>query len=548
ATSREHRARIGRVLAAWTIAALAMAPVLYGYWTLQRAYGMRRSLPEIIGFSADVASVLRAADELRLWGWLKVVDHPESALFPGVALIALVVAGLAIGWSSVARQDGARLREWRVLLAAALALAAIAVTPLFFGPWKLSVAGLRLLSVATPYKPLSVALLLLAIAGALHPSVRAAWRRRSPIAFYALAAAGMWLFSLGPAPTFVDHPFIYKAPYAWLMALPGMDGVRVPARFWMLAALCLAVAAGLAIRQLRARWPRMGRALPALACVGLLTDAWPTPITMETRPAARPLRTAAVARLELPVNPAHDAVVLFRSVEHRRPIVNGYSGYFAPHYWALQYLLEHDDPAILTRLSARGALEVVIDRDQDEGGRWGRFVSAHPQAELVYENADYSTYRIRRGARPEAAVRVDGEVLPLRMISATVNAEVVTAMTDGDIVTRWHAGRAQRPGDSFTIDLGAAREVSGVELLIGGYVADFPRQLSIATSTDAMTWTDAWSGGTALMTFNAALDDPLKVTLPFGFPSRTARFVRLTQNGADPVFYWSVAELHVRGH
>ena len=86
----------------------------------------------------------------------------------------------------------------RVLVIAGLVFAAVAASPLYFGPWKIEIAGLRLLSVGTPHKPLSMALLLFAVAGALHPAVRTAWRRRSALAFYALAAVVMWLFSLGP--------------------------------------------------------------------------------------------------------------------------------------------------------------------------------------------------------------------------------------------------------------------------------------------------------------------------------------------------------------
>src|SRR4051812_33216721 len=245
AAGREPWRRLARVMFAWAAAALVMTPVLYGYWKFQRAYGMRRWPNEIIEFSADVASVLKAPDDVRLWGWLSVVDHPESALFPGLTIVLLVLGGLAAGWSTAARAHVRGPRVARILVIVSVVLFAIAASPLYFGAWKFSPFGLRLLSVAPPHKPLSVALLLLAIAGALHPSVRAAWRRRSALTFYALAAAVMWVFSLGPAPTLMNRPFIYKAPYAWLMMLPGVDGVRVPARFWMLAALCLAVAGGL---------------------------------------------------------------------------------------------------------------------------------------------------------------------------------------------------------------------------------------------------------------------------------------------------------------
>jgi hypothetical protein len=548
AAGREPWTRIARVVVAWGIAAALMTPVLYGYWTFQRGYGMRRWPNEIAQFSADIASVLKAPGGLRFWAWLNVVDHAESSLFPGLTPVVLVLAGLVLRWRAAAREHAGHLRISRVLVMVSLVFLTVVASYFYLGAWKVEIGGVRLLSVGTPHKPLSVALLLLATAGLLHPSIRTAWRRRSAMAFYALAAVVMWLFSLGPAPTLMNRPFIYKAPYAWLMALPGADGIRVPARFWMLAALCLAVAAGLALRQLGIRWPRLARALPALACVGLLTDAWPrSTVPMIPPPLARPIQTRAVARLELPVDPPHDAVVLYRAIEHRRPVINGYSGYFAPHYWALQYLLEQRDPAVLTRLSGLGALEVVVDRDLDADGRWARFVGGHPQAELVHHDDQYSTYRIQRGPRVAPLEHIGGEVLPIASIAAADNAGLVGSMTDGDILTRWHAGREQRPGDSVTVDLGAEHDVIGVEMLIGGYVADFPRRLTIATSADGVAWSDVWTGGTAMMAFGAALEDPLNVTLPFGFELRHARYLRFTQIGLEQIYYWSIAELRIRG-
>ena len=376
---RDRWRALPRVALAWMAAVLLLAPVLYGYWTYQRAYGMRRAPDEIASFSADVASVLKASDNLRLWSWLDVINRAESALFPGVTPLILIVIALAVAWNRAATERIGRLRIARVLVVAGLVFAAVAASPSYFGPWKIEIAGLRLLSVGTPHKPLSIALLLFAAAGVLHPSVRTAWRRRSALTFYALAAVAMWLFSLGPAPTLMDRPFIYKAPYAWLMLLPGVDGVRVPARFWMLAVLCLSVAAGLAIRQLGARWPRFAAALPVLACVGLLSDSWPVGIALERPPEARPIQTRAMARLELPISPVHDATVLYRATAHRRPVFNGYSGYFAPHYWALQYLVEQRDGEVLDAAfrvrPPRGG-----DRSRARSGRPAAAVRRRPSA------------------------------------------------------------------------------------------------------------------------------------------------------------------------
>jgi hypothetical protein len=159
------------------------------------------------------------------------------------------------------------------LLLAAAIFGVIAATPSILGPWKFEPFGLRLLSVTTARKPLSVAILFTAVALVMHPAVVDAWRRRSALAFYALATVAMWLFSLGPSPTLMNEPLIYKAPYAWLMLIPGAEGVRVPARFWVLGTLCLAIAAALGIAHITTRWRRVHSWLPIAACALIVAEA-----------------------------------------------------------------------------------------------------------------------------------------------------------------------------------------------------------------------------------------------------------------------------------
>ena len=549
ALGRERWTDIARLIGIWAAAALAMAPIAYGYVKYQRAYGLRRWPDEIESFSADIASVLKAPDSLRLWGWLDVVGRPESALFPGVTILALAIAGCAIAWVSGARSARGRLTASRWLLAGAAVAAAVAATPAWFGPWKLAPFGVQLLSVSTARKPLSVAALLAAAALTLHPSVRGAWGRRSPLAFYAIGTVAMWIFSLGPSPTLMNEPVIYKAPYAWLMLLPGVEGVRVPARFWILATLCLAVTGALAAARITERWRRVRRWLPALASALVVIEAWPQPFRMLAPPAERPARTAAVARLELPMNPALDAIALYRAAAHRRPVINGYSGYFAPHYWALQYMLERKDPAALTRLTSMGTIEAVVDHNLDPDRRWRRYLSADPQSTIVSSGADHTAYRIGRSesASASALPQLRGQPLAIAAITASLYQHEVGRMTDGDRITRWHTGGPQAPATELTVDLGSVRQITGVEQTLGGYVADFPRSLIVETSADGASWTPAWSGETAHLALSAALEQPLDIPLRFPVEPRPGRYVRLRQMGSDSTYYWSIAELKVVG-
>ena len=549
AVGRERWTTIGRVVGAWAVAALAMAPVAYGYLKFQRAYGLRRWPDEIEAFSADIASVLKASGNLRVWGWLDVVGRPESALFPGATVVVLAVAGAAVAWVAAAHAGTGRLTASRWLLAGAALFGIVATTPALFGPWRFEPLGVRLISVTTARKPLSVAVLFAAAAVVLHPSVRSAWRRRSALAFYALATVAMWVLSLGPSPTLMNEAVIYKAPYSWLMYVPGVDGVRVPARFWVLGTLCLALAAALGAAHIIARWPRAVRWLPALACALVVIEAWPEPIPMLPRPASRPIHTPAVARLEVPVSPSHDAITLYRAAEHRRPVLNGYSGYFAPHYWALQHMLERKEPDVLARLSSLGPIEVVVDHEFDGDRQWRSFLESAPHASIVHREADYTAYRIARSGPASASAMpvLQGQPLPVSGITASRYQDLVRHMLDGDRITRWHTGGPQDPSNQITIDLGGVRQVSGVELEIAGFVADFPRALTIETSADGGAWLPAWSGGTALLALSAALERPLDVPLRFPIETVPVRFVRLQQTGTDAIYYWSIAEMRVYG-
>ena len=554
---RERWSAVLRVIGVWMAAGLVMAPVAQGYVKYQRAAGLRRWPDEIEAFSADIASVLKAPDSLWLWGWLDVVGRPESALFPGLTVVVLALVGSVVAWFATSRsaddrplrQARGRLRASRWLLLGAVVFGVIAATPSMFGPWTFEPFGLRLVSVTTARKPVSVALLLTAAALVMHPAVVGAWRRRSLLAFYALATGTMWLFSLGPSPTLMNKPLIYKAPYAWLMLIPGAEGVRVPARFWVLGTLCLAIAAALGVAHITARWSRVRRWVPIAASALILIEAWPRPIRVILRPDARPVHTPAVARLELPVNPAHDAIVLFRAAEHRRPVINGYSGYFAPHYWALQYLLEQRDRAILPRLSSMGTIEVVIDHELDPDRKWRRFVESEPETSVAYDDQAYTVYRVGRAHAASASMvpRITGEPLPIARVTASPYQELVGNLTDGDRITRWHTGAPQDPTNELTVDLGTTGQVTGVEQQIAGYVADFPRFLTVETSVDGTSWAPAWSGGTALLAFSAALEDPLTIPLRSTFDPRAARYVRLRQSGTEGIYYWSIAELRVFG-
>jgi hypothetical protein len=528
--------------ASFGIAAVVMFPILRAYQDILRhTYGFNRSLAEIRLFSADVGGLLLASEDLLVWGWLHVIQRPESGLFPGLTIVLLAAFALIDARPFEARESSRRERRLKLALAGLLAVLLVATAiPLVYGTWRLTIGGVRLVSIARADKPLTLALLAVLALTLLQPRVRAALSRRSVLAFYVIAAAAMWAFALGPDPTIMDRRFIYQAPYGQLMRLPGFDGLRVPARFWTMALACLSVVAALAANRL----PRSRRrALAVLAGVGLLLDGWPRTFTVLPPPPLRSAPAGVSTRLDLPMSDDVDTQALYRQMFDLVPLHNGYSGYIAPHYYALRTLIEERDPRILDELARTGPLGVVVDHAGDADGALRKFVGERPGAVLVHSERDWSSYRLPQNASPSPVPDIGGTPLRIASLSTFPSPPHAARALDGDLTTRWSGGPQQQSADA-TIDLGQPTRVGQVVIELGGFVTDFPRRLRIEVSSDGAAWDEAWIGDAALHAYYGAIRHPREMPLVFALNRDNVRFIRLTQTGFG-THDWSIPELRV---
>jgi hypothetical protein len=240
---------------------------------------------------------------------------------------------------------------------------AAALLTLLYGPWQIAPFGIvvrmaridRALFIATAS---GMALVM------LSRRAEDALARRSPFVFYGMTTIVMAAFSCGPVLRVGGQSVFEPAPYRFLMALPGFTGLRVPTRFWMLGVLCLAVAAGLAFARVRPRRPAAQLAMFVTVVFGLMVDGWLVRFPMAAAPELWPRverRDRAEPVLELPLGPEWDAAATYRSIWHRRRVVNGVSGYDPPHYDPLQAGLNARDPAVLLALATLGPFDVVVD-------------------------------------------------------------------------------------------------------------------------------------------------------------------------------------------
>lgn len=349
---------------------------------------------------------------------------------------------------------------------------------------------------------LTVPLLLLAGAFVFfkRQHVRDAFAARSPGLFYAGAALWFWWLCLGPADTGSPGAAL-SHPYSLLAWLPGFSGLRVPARFAMLATLCAALAAAIAAARLApaVRWQRLTAG--GLIAAGLFVDGWIRPMPLAAPPARVMLPQSANALvLELPVDePLVNVGAMYRAMLHGRPLVNGYSGHAPPHYALLSTSLMRGDTSPLTYLAAGRPLIVVVHRLYDPQRKWRALVE-QAGGGLHEESGTGPVFLIPPS--PQHRTPTLGRVL-------------------GAVAVRSPAGYAM-------LDLGSEQVVRALTINLRWRHAEIGTESLVEVSADGSSWTTVWEGRTGGLALDAALQDQRLVPMTIALPDIRARFIRLS--------------------
>jgi F5/8 type C domain len=524
-TTRDSWRAAPAIVATWILASLPLLPVMLKYRAVHEHYGLRRSLVEPLGFSVG----LRAWGEVSgmIWSWRHVFPDFGVNLFPGVTALMLVVVASAVAMRRQPSPGNPPSLRWLQLGLAVATVASLTLIVIIAaaGPWRITLGAVTV-RITDLDRAVGVAFWCGIPLVLLMRSTRNAILRRSALLFYALAALVMAALSCGPVLPSGGAVILEPMPYRWLMRLPGFNEVRVPARFWMLGVLCLAVAAGVGFATLAISNRFRRAAVFVLAACGIMFDAWLRELPMAEPPRPWPKverRDQRQPILELPLGPGWDAAGTFRSVWHRRPVVNGVSGYDPPHYAALQSGLNDHDPEILAALASLGSFDIVVDGSGDPDRAWVSYAAGAPGATLLAADGIRTAFRVPPAATPEVTL---GESLPIASVETW--RYDASAMLDGRMDTGWSDG-PQQPGQWVKIDLGTVREVGGITHGLGEAARDYPRLLAIDISIDGVTWEQAWMGRTAAAAVLAAIRSPRQADVRITFNPRRARFVRLRQ-------------------
>jgi hypothetical protein len=144
-------------------------------------------------------------------------------------------------------------------------------------------------------------------------------------------------------------------------------------------------------------------------------------------------------------------------------------------------------------------------------------------------------------ARPEQARALRSVPLQPGSLSASQNPEMLAAVLDGDVATRWQSAAPQEPGTWVEVHLPEPRALAGLELELGDRPRQFPANLHVFARAEGGAWTRLRTvdGRPALAEQRG---QPSMVLL---FPPVRTNGLRLVQVGRRQR-PWSIAELRVQ--
>lgn len=542
-----HYVRLATALVAPVLLAM---PVFLQFRQAHQALGLARSITDVEYYSADLIGLLTTPRLLALWSSPESWWRIESELWPGAVAVLLTVSAI---WAD-RRSRAADLPRWArrlraAVLGAALVMAAVASIPVLSGAVAYDLAGLHI-SISNPYKPLSIVAVFAGAWVLTSSPVRRAFHNQSPFAFYVLATIAMWLLALGPTARLLGYRLLYKAPYSWLMLLPGFGaGFRVPARFAMLAVLALSVAAALAFDRLtRARRLRIRLAGAVLIATAVLAESWIEPLPTSDSPGPLTIPAAVPSDaviLELPLGVYEDVAAMYRSMYHRRQVVNGMSGFEPPHYRMLRVAIDEKRYETLDAIASYAPIAIFL-RHGETTKELSAALRGGSKAQPLATTPTHDVWLLPRGASPPSDPPADTAAIAIRQLDSPFEPETLASMLDGRRDTVWFTGQPQDGTEFFVADLGEPAEIEAVVVGQGASWVDFPRALAIDVSADGVEWLEVWRGDTATMTIAAAISDPREVRMTFDVGPRRARYVRVRQVG-QTWFAWGVAEFRVFG-
>ena len=365
---------------------LRLAAVFFSLQALTSGHGAVFLIVATLAFLAyrlAIGDSLDLARRARDLGWIGIL-----ALLPAVLVV--------LPYRDVQAEMGLRrgLENW------APAAQSFLASPTHVQTWLISlVPGWRINERASAILfPGFLPVLLACLAFLRRPSKTTTGR--DPAIFYALLTLIALLLVSGPP--FGMWPLVY-----WL---PGMNFIRVPSRFMILATLGIAVLAGLGFDRAATLFSRRRQGLVAVIAISLLVIEFTAipfgldPYQLKHPAADRWLdgqpKPFSVAEVPVVLNERYQTAYMLHSTAHWQRTVHGYSGMRPPlHEQLYRELTRFPDEDSLESLAELHVTYVVVHIGEYAPGEWPaveeRLRQYDAWLKLEYQDRDARVYSVR---------------------------------------------------------------------------------------------------------------------------------------------------------
>lgn len=578
---RWKKLRIWTGLALFVAASAAvLGPYILLFLRIHEKLLFVRAAWEVEFFSAELQHFAAVPTFNIVWGWLTGrLGAQEWQLFPG--LVPIVLAALwfrerrrRIDPSSRRAAGDRKKRGFKIWDAANAVLCVFCLVQGITGGFEWAFGPVRVSSHDLS-KPLSLLLLSLVLRlfadGRMRRRLAGFFKVLGPAETLYLALAVIaFLLSFGPVIRMLGRE-ILAGPYALLYEyVPGFKNVRVPSRFAVIMMVGLTVLAGYAAAAILAgRKTAKERSIWTAAGAGLiLAELLSVPLPLVRVPVGETIPKiyrvvealppgSALVELPMPARDSEehqDAVPVYFASVHRKPVVNGYSGYAPPGYRIVREAMDaFPNPATLQLLADLGVTHALVDTRGYRSEKGREIVSAlmeeKPGAGLIAVAEGRYLFQIPDAVGPRPGPPSGPAIGDRAKWSATASKNPAWAgrAFDGDPDTGWTTGYPQEKGDFFELDCGEESALSSIELVLNTNPLDYPRNFRLEGSSDRTSWTPlaAVSGGFPPLNRDM-IEDFSKYSVPVTFERARVRYLRFTLTAGHEARHWSINEIILR--
>jgi hypothetical protein len=357
-----------------------------------------------------------------------------------------------------------------------------------------------------------------------------------------------FIFSFGPVIQFnktVSLPGLYAVLHNFF---PGYDGIRVPARIFIMISISVSLFAGIGLSKIKHNLAKLLIIILAVAeYLVVPLSVTSIEVGMNKIPQvyvwlSQQKDDFVIAEFPMAGRDVlwQDARYMYYSIYHWKKLINGYSSYVPP------------DNILLREYLAEGPVTSVPEILRSYNVKYAIVHSSGTVAGLVpvKQFGSDTVYRIPEQREPADIQYTDNSILfdeqpVIRSITSNVNRDNTKYMFDRDIFTCWSTQGHQQKGDYIIVDLGNEQRVTGIILYIKKDMFGFPRSYKTETSIDGKTWVMAGREQYPVQVLQDFKHGLKSLYQKLKFNTSSCRYIKVTLTRTCSLDAWLVNEVYV---